>query len=722
MFNGIKNLLVNTSTARTSMSVGWSEPPRRTTDLWLNAFHTSPMLDPVTMIATDISGTPYKLFNKAQYKKDPQNAEPFTEHDIYNLLDNPMPDHPEIDYASLMYLTSIYFEITGEHFWLIDRDARGKPCGVYPIPSNWMLLTPQQNIPYFRVQPMGNTSHKYFNADPKDVVWFKTPNIVNPYGRGRARAEAIGDEIETSEFASKYAKNFFYNDATPPMILEMPGITKEGAEAFKESWVQKLGGFLNARKPAVVAQKDFKVHQLATSQREMDFTESRKYLIQMANEHFCVPPEMRGNLQNSNRATIDSAFFLWTKNVITKRLKLIESTLNKQFMPMFDKTLIWKFDNIVPEDNAFNLTLANQGLAAGTITRNEWRKIATNCGVKLLPDEGRGDVYLTGIMLQETPAFENPSIITVEEPSMPDNTMDNVPDNEPSIDEVEPKANLDAVIKNINDLTDKMNYETVGMKLSKVMEKGFSDEQKKAIWTTFDKSATAHEDSFKKAVRKFAGIQSEKVNSALKNVKTESDAEKALKTVFNNDANIALKRALASSWLASMQTGRENAKAILSKKKAASSDSVTNALFNKWIDLAGYEKSVFINKLAMQESLDSGEGLALMSQKILEASAGAFEAMTTWRAELIARTESTASVNYGSFATYKVEGIEKKEWLFTYDDRTRESHTEISPLVIGIDETWSVGDSELEFPGDPSGSAGETINCRCSISPVVEVE
>ena len=47
---------------------------------------------------------------------------------------------------------------------------------------------------------------------------------------------------------------------------------------------------------------------------ELDFVESRKFLRDSANQHFHIPPEIMGILENSNRSTIDSAFYLLNKN------------------------------------------------------------------------------------------------------------------------------------------------------------------------------------------------------------------------------------------------------------------------------------------------------------------------------------------------------------------------------------------------------------------------
>jgi hypothetical protein len=38
---------------------------------------------------------------------------------------------------------------------------------------------------------------------------------------------------------------------------------------------------------------------------------------------------------------------------------------------------------------------------------------------------------------------------------------------------------------------------------------------------------------------------------------------------------------------------------------------------------------------------------------------------------------------------------------------------------VPIDEPFIVSGEELMYPGDPSGSAGNVINCRCAIGYVV---
>lgn len=99
-----------------------------------------------------------------------------------------------------------------------------------------------------------------------------------------------------------------------------------------------------------------------------------------------------------------------------------------------------------------------------------------------------------------------------------------------------------------------------------------------------------------------------------------------------------------------------------------------------------------------------------------------------WRTEMIARTETLRSSNYGSFNLFQEWGVKKKEWLATFDDRTRKSHVDAGinygrggrPGAIPMEQPFMVNGNPMMCPGDISAPASETVNCRCTILPVLE--
>ena len=73
----------------------------------------------------------------------------------------------------------------------------------------------------------------------------------------------------------------------------------------------------------------------------------------------------------------------------------------------------------------------------------------------------------------------------------------------------------------------------------------------------------------------------------------------------------------------------------------------------------------------------------------------------------------------GAASLLAIAGI-TKTWVAVMDDSTREAHADVDGETVSIEESFSVDGEDLEYPGDDSGSPGNTINCRCTIIYNVE--
>jgi hypothetical protein len=90
------------------------------------------------------------------------------------------------------------------------------------------------------------------------------------------------------------------------------------------------------------------------------------------------------------------------------------------------------------------------------------------------------------------------------------------------------------------------------------------------------------------------------------------------------------------------------------------------------------------------------------------------------RARLITRTE----LNKGAFAGRKIAADDseweiEKEWISAHDHRVRHSHRAVDGDVVDVDGKFAVstpkgGVDYMYGPGDPSASAANLCNCRCS--------
>lgn len=85
------------------------------------------------------------------------------------------------------------------------------------------------------------------------------------------------------------------------------------------------------------------------------------------------------------------------------------------------------------------------------------------------------------------------------------------------------------------------------------------------------------------------------------------------------------------------------------------------------------------------------------------------------RSQTIARTESHGSSQGISLDVANQTDIPMKKVWLTAGSRARQSHKDANNQSVAIAQPFTVDGEKLDYPGDPSGSAENIINCRCVI-------
>jgi len=100
----------------------------------------------------------------------------------------------------------------------------------------------------------------------------------------------------------------------------------------------------------------------------------------------------------------------------------------------------------------------------------------------------------------------------------------------------------------------------------------------------------------------------------------------------------------------------------------------------------------------LQEGFSNNESIAEISRRLRD---NVFsEAITERRSNLIARTESVGSSNYGTQQALVQAGIQNKMWITSRDDLVRDSHL-IDGQVVGVNENFQLLDGkQMPFPQD----------------------
>lgn len=302
-------------------------------------FSKSPRLAVVDRIASDLANVNGRLF-----RVNPDGTETeITEHPFLDFMSQPNPLY-EMTSSAIWRLHEIYLMLTGEGFFLIERDDQDRPVELWNVPPHWVKMTPYLGSPTYQIISPGGIS---MEVPVDDMFLMKQLNPLDPFMRGLGIAESIADEVEIDEYAAKFQKRFFYNDATPPVVFAMPTATDEQRKAFMARWNKRHKGVENSHKAAALS-GEITIHELGKGEgKNLGFIESRAAMRDAVLEHFGVPREIMGITENSNRATADSAQYIYAKNVLMPKLRNREEAINKQLLPLFGDNLVWRFDPVI---------------------------------------------------------------------------------------------------------------------------------------------------------------------------------------------------------------------------------------------------------------------------------------------------------------------------------------------------------------------------------------
>ena len=101
--------------------------------------------------------------------------------------------------------------------------------------------------------------------------------------------------------------------------------------------------------------------------------------------------------------------------------------------------------------------------------------------------------------------------------------------------------------------------------------------------------------------------------------------------------------------------------------------------------------------------------------------------ITKARAELIVRTETLKAANAGAMlSAAELDIAVNKRWISAQDDRTRRiprnqyDHLHMNGRETGYNDAFIVPSTKsidaMQYPGDPTASAGNVCNCRCTVA------
>jgi HK97 family phage portal protein len=459
------------------------DPPYRGDTNILKAYSTMPWLRAVAQrVATAVSAssTQWILYAPASGKRRDvrliqraaddetrkklirkgQQSEDLVPVDDHILLDALNKANSYMVGQSLFKVTQIHLDLVGESFWIKERNGLGAPVEFWPIPPDWVQSTPTPDKRSFRVSFNGWQGE----IPDTEVLWMAELDPANPYTRGSGLARSLNDELETDEYAAKHTRQLFFNRARPDMIIWPKqqgahdiGLQQDQVRRLEERWLDGHQGFWRAFKPFFVG-REINVHEVNQSLQELQLVELRKHERDTIVQVFGIPPELLGILNNSNRATIESADYLFSRWVVTPRMEFLRSQLQERLIPEYDDRLVLDFVSPVAEDREHMLEASKA--APWSLKVDEWRVLQ---GQEPL-DDNAGQIHMMPLNLvpvttPSVPPAPMPGTVAGDAPPIEDEydtVVDSLQQDLAIMKQAKDSKEVDFIIKEIADDLDEL--------------------------------------------------------------------------------------------------------------------------------------------------------------------------------------------------------------------------------------------------------------------------
>jgi len=571
--------------------------------------------------------------------------------------------NPFMTGGELIEIHQMYMELVGESFWWINRgeSGTGRPTEIWPIsPVDMRVIADQRKFVSGYVFKRGA---ELIPLAVTEVIHIKRSNPINPY-RGVGPAQSIGVDLQTENLAARYNRDFFYNSATPRMVVSYPDdLSADEHQRMVAQWNKSYRGTGNAHKTAIIG-SGAKIDTVTVSQKDMEFWKQRKLNRDNILGAFGIPQTILGVTENVNLANAESGERVFAKEVIKPRLSRLRNKLNEQLLPMFgaaSRGLKLQFEDPVPANRAFALQEATEGVKGSILTVNEGRALIQQDKIP------GGDVILIPMNLIPMPTSDKVMVMPA-----------------PAASPKQLSRRL-SIVKYLDD-----------------------DEQKATWWQRYVDIAEGQEKPIQAGAiavfDKLEQITLEKLQTARK----PSDAlpsQKQGAEMFKKALFPLLEKVMGDAILAADGLVRpENPHTdMLKQETPVVSGDALEWLVNHSATLVKGLMETTRQELrgALADGFAEGEGMPKLAARVRTVMADA----TRRRSIVIARTEVIAASAQGHIEGYKTNGIRKVEFMAALDDRVDDECEALDK------QEFSAASAEGMIPIHPM--------CRCVWIPVV---
>ncbi len=651
--------------------------------------------------------------------------EELDEHPVLDLLDSVNENQTGPEFKKVL---ASHLELTGNAFiYLIGvKDFDTEPTAMYLLnPGSTKIFLDKTTFPYKVVRYEMIDDNRKFIFKPHEIVHLKYPD-PNDAISGLGTVQGIAEWIDNDNYAMEFNRQFFKNGARMSGVFETDMSSIEQTQRLKIAFEEQFQGVKNAYK-SMIMPKGVKWVPTQASAKDMDFTALLDMTSQRILAGFRVSKTILGTAESdTNRATAETADYVFAKRNIKPKMEIIISYLNEFLIPRFGDNIYLSFNDPVPEDKAFRTTEMVSAVAGKqVITQNEARQEFMGLG----PIEG-GD--------------------TIDTASGTANPLELKPNGEPKAvkkfiraAKVKEKSKRNSIKFKTQFSRNKDRRKTMASSLAEVIAKYVSEAKKKTVVDMTDDEYLSvvyihskarmndYEPKIREEMQKFARRQEKEVQAnlgnAIKSYVLLSKKDIVVSKLFNFDEWVNILVDMVTPLAAKLYGEEAHAALVNLAMKpfdVLADPAAQKALEKRMSLLANSYNQTLLDALEskLNEGLANGASLSELSTSVSDIYAWS----ETYQAERVSKTETVALSNMANKEAWKQAGTVKTvKWYTSQKDNVCPLCQAMAGKVIEIDDNFFdkgdkiTGTDGTTMDADYSAIGGPPLhpNCGCLIRP-----
>lgn len=752
---------VTPSDTMSSSTPGMGKPTQQNYKKYLKQYtDTAWVFTCIQRIASQGSSIKLRLYKKT-IKNGKEVITEIFDHPINTLLKKVNPFTTGLQ---LLENTISFEELTGNAYWLLDAFENGKPTEIYSLRPDRVKIIPDP-INYIKAFTYEIAQNKFITFKPEQVIHFKYFNSMDDY-YGLSPISAGRMSIDTQKLGDEYNKQFYANSAQPRgALFSEKGIGANNKKRIAAAWRVMHQGNSNAHKIAIL-EGGLNWKALGLSQKDMDFIEQKKMTREDIMGVFGVPPAMVGVFEFANYANSREQREIFWRNTEVPKLSNVASIINEYLVKPWNETLEVAFDYSTVD--ALQTDINVKATTDEILTRSGIKTINEAREERGLIPVAWGNVWHSPMNL--APVDDASGTIPEPTPAPPSPEEEGIQSAEIEFKEKTERFQtwclkaaslkvheevqnyiVDQIIKSGEKINldnervldiitqgEPISITPIPINVSVKIEPSIKielpkkeiDEEEKAkkevrtkLWFVYKDLIEDWEKKYLPFLRKEFKIQEDETlmnleDLGLKSLKKDAVDDQIDKILFDKKkADKALRKGGKPLTEGALTANAEKELAALGLSIAFD---ITNPKVQEFIDTKVFKFANDVNintqkklRNTLKKSIAAGESMPQAQVRIKKI----FKEVSEKWAGVIARTEVVSSTNAGAMAAYKQSEVVKgTEWITSRDADVRDTH-QIDGETIKLGGIYSNG---LQFPGDPSASAEEVVNCRCTQRGIVK--